>query len=93
MKVTEGRLYPRKNPAVLWTFVPRGILLNNTDTNKFLELLDECFLVWTFADGMHSVKEIALEVEKKFPGKRRNPTGYVRTRMSFLLSHGFLQSA
>lgn len=70
-----------KNKEILWTFVPEGILLNNTETGEFIELLGDAFKIWSYADGSNTAEGIYLCVSKEI-----NEKNLTRKRVNDLLN-------
>ena len=48
----------RKNSSILWTFTDAGIIIQNLESNLFMELDDFQEKIWAFIDGTHTENEI-----------------------------------
>lgn len=92
---SQNSYFLEKSTRVLWVRTPSGMVLNNLETRRFLELVEDESLVWTFLDGAHDIFDIVLKLEamRPFGASRCELTEIVGKTISLLRSGGFLQTS
>lgn len=84
-----------KCQAVLWAFLPDGIVLHNSRNHQYLELRRHAADVWAYMDGVHTLRDICAVLSKSANGNSDESEmgSIVFSTFEQLLEGGFLVEA
>lgn len=75
----------QKNAHVFWVQTDEGMLLQNVQTNQFIELDKTQEIVWEYLDGTFNEEEISeVIITKKGPGDKNEIQEKVRSTIQLL---------
>jgi len=88
---TAAPLRPMANPAVIYRLTDDGqAVLVNTDTTNALVLNATGMLVWRWADGQHSLEEMAHKLREQYGDAVGDVLQDVRELVAVLAEEGFV---